>query len=561
MQRLSAITKLFAAPFLAGVAAFVLVFATYTIGWWPKDDGVFAHMAERVLSGAVYGVDIQDFHGGYQTFLNAFLFKVFGADMVVLRYPFLLLCAAQSFLVAYMLRSKGFWFSFIGGLSMTTLSFLLFPNASPNWYALFFTILSIFILTEWGWRPYPLIATGLVWGMCLMFRHPSAIFLLMGIVAYGVHQQQVAVPPSFKSRLNVHHAVLVALAAGVLIYSSMVFELFAFLLFGLPALAFTVLLFSRRYQGFLQLLIDALYFGVGAMTAVSPMVIYQIKYGNLFAWFKTSFFGGLNIADLEFFGNFLFIHWFEKNLLPEASLSLVIILIWYFVFRNLVAFAMLGYVLRYWYHKPSQLLPAAVPIAFFYSLVSFYFQIEFYFFVGFPILVLALLMLYENKDKLVTLIFLMCLVNLQIVAVYWSSPSVYRAKFPEKYVTSELSNVSLEVPIGEHDRYLSAVTITEKYSAPGDSMYVFPFNPEYYFLTKRNNPLTVLGSSFESVDREGYERLREQLFDVKPKLIIFATQNMYASEYDWRLYEDLKANPQYELVADEYGAFYFALVD
>jgi hypothetical protein len=58
--------------------------------WYPTDDGFYAHIAERLLDGEVLNRDIQDIHPGYINFLHATAFRLFGLDIVSLRYPLVL---------------------------------------------------------------------------------------------------------------------------------------------------------------------------------------------------------------------------------------------------------------------------------------------------------------------------------------------------------------------------------------------------------------------------------------------------------------------------------------
>src|SRR5205085_1475649 len=46
--------------------------------WWPPDEGVYAHIAERVLKGETLNSDVEEIHTGYLNLLHSAVFGVFG---------------------------------------------------------------------------------------------------------------------------------------------------------------------------------------------------------------------------------------------------------------------------------------------------------------------------------------------------------------------------------------------------------------------------------------------------------------------------------------------------
>src|SRR6476646_4234461 len=136
---------------LASLIALSVVLLTSTIlmiifhnrFWAPADEGNYAHVAERLLSGQVLDRDIQDVHAGYINFVNAAAFSMFGIRMASMRYPLALLTVVQSGLVFLLLRPRGVIVALVGGLAFTSLTFVQFLNPTANWYALFLTLCTI----------------------------------------------------------------------------------------------------------------------------------------------------------------------------------------------------------------------------------------------------------------------------------------------------------------------------------------------------------------------------------------------------------------------------------
>ena len=73
--------------------AFVVTWTAAVLGyyhdrfWWPPDEGLYAHVADRVARGEVLNRDVQNIHPGYHALANALWLVLFGDDLVSLRYP------------------------------------------------------------------------------------------------------------------------------------------------------------------------------------------------------------------------------------------------------------------------------------------------------------------------------------------------------------------------------------------------------------------------------------------------------------------------------------------
>src|SRR5829696_2570637 len=118
--------------------------------WNPYDDGMYVHVADRVARGEVLNRDIQDMHFGYINFANAFALKLFGDDVVSLRYPLVGMGVANAALAFLLLAGAGMAAATAGSLAMTALSYVQFVNPSAHWYVLFLTLL---ILASLAWLP------------------------------------------------------------------------------------------------------------------------------------------------------------------------------------------------------------------------------------------------------------------------------------------------------------------------------------------------------------------------------------------------------------------------
>ncbi len=192
MQKLFSLLETFSqqkifALFAAFVSAcFLLIY--YNQFWIAPDEGVFAHFADRILAGEVYGVDFDGLQPGLHAYLNAFLFEVFGRDLLSLRYPLVVMNVFASGFVALMLRHYGVLSSISGLIATTAFGFVIYLNPSPNWYVVYFSfyVMALFSLVDKQklWRYFVI---GALVGLSLCFRHPSGAFLGAGVLAYLVY--------------------------------------------------------------------------------------------------------------------------------------------------------------------------------------------------------------------------------------------------------------------------------------------------------------------------------------------------------------------------------------
>ena len=89
-----------------------------------------AHVAERINRGEVLNRDVQDVHAGYINFANAMAIRLFGDDLLSLRYPLVVASFVQACLIYLLLIPRGVLIAVVGSMAMTSLSFIQFLN--PN---------------------------------------------------------------------------------------------------------------------------------------------------------------------------------------------------------------------------------------------------------------------------------------------------------------------------------------------------------------------------------------------------------------------------------------------
>lgn len=500
----------------------------YNMFWYAPDDGVFMHNADLLSKGGVYGVTVHGIHPGYHALLNTLLFKLFGADFVVLRYPLVVLCTLQAAMICHMLRGRGALVSFMAGVTSTAIGFVQYLSASPNWYALFFAVLCVFLLTEcrdkkWVW---PLL--GAIVGVTFLFRHPSGIFLGAGIAVYAISQSGAVTSRMAKvAGMALSSAILI----GLLAYNALIGDIAVSVQIGLWPVVMLMLLLMRGAAidaaAFRKLLLAA----AGGAAALMPMLMYQIVWGDILAWFQSSFMTSSSILDRAFFAErrywnlpavCLGILWKQRDILALAVTGYWILL---YILPIVAGIRGVAAILNKAPHP-------ALCIAPFFAYVSIYYQIPFYFFTSAGLMLLAALVPGE-KDAPPALAYgqaaAMALVCGFALFLYAASPIHLGAK---NDTPAGIPGVSLIIPKKSQETYEHLLALIERHSRKDDYIFAFPVNPEIYFLSQRKNPLKYCCTPFEITSDEKLEEAKKQLLANKPKIVIYRAVTIYRGPYE-----------------------------
>ena len=154
--------------------------------WYAPDDGNYAHVAQRIVAGEVLNLQIQDVHAGYINFVNAAAFRVFGLDLLSLRYPLVFIAFVQAVLIFILFyRSRHRSLAIGAAIAINALGLVQFLNPTANWYSLFLVVL---IACTLHWIPrdssYRLLTVGFLLGTLVLFRQLSGVIVAMGVLSY-----------------------------------------------------------------------------------------------------------------------------------------------------------------------------------------------------------------------------------------------------------------------------------------------------------------------------------------------------------------------------------------
>lgn len=522
---------------LASAVSFFFLVLVYDWSWIASDDGVMAYLADQVHQGKVYGKDIIDTHGGYQTFLNALMFEWFGRDVVVLRYPIILLTILQSMIVAHLTRKKGVLISVSAALVSVFCGFLYWPNPSPNLYALFFAFLSVYILSEWRSTPARNIVLGAVVGVCFMFRHPSAIFLGIGIICYLLYQESLH-EEKIENKLLVmlDKVILLLILAALLVYTYLMADIFVFFIIAMwPILVLTVMLF-RKTGLTPKTLKEGFQMFIGFVTGVVPVIAYQLVWGDFWSWFEGVFLDPASIVNQSFFESQRYIDLLLGNTLPMfysgGGVSDNIFYTVTFASILVVGFAVVTKVVKGRPVSPSLM------VAVYFGFVSVYYQYITYLFFSLSLFVLALIQMINVTDKRSKLLVAGGLLFLSFYS--WLAISPVSPFYKSYYVASDLPGVSLFILSFDNLLHTQLVDYLDEVSEEGQEMYVIPSTPQLHFMTRLQSPSKYWATMFELSSTDDLAEVEDMLSRKEVTVVVYDSEHFYTSSYDRMLVDWLE---------------------
>ena len=154
------------------------------VGWLPWDDGMLGQTALRVLQGEIPHRDFVDPYTGLLTLGNAAIFRIFGVDLIYLRWPLFAACVVFTFclyrLFLLFLSPPSAAWATAGSLMATVPNYFV---ALPSWYLLFTSGAAFFLIVRWIQtdRAFLLFGAGVLLGIATEIK-VNALFFTYGAV-------------------------------------------------------------------------------------------------------------------------------------------------------------------------------------------------------------------------------------------------------------------------------------------------------------------------------------------------------------------------------------------
>jgi hypothetical protein len=529
--------------------------------WLPHDEGAYAHVAQRMLQGEVLNRDIQDVHAGYINFTNAAALRLFGDDLLSLRYPLVVMTFLQSCLLYIVLLSRGVVVAMAGAIAMASLSFVQFLNPTANWYALFILVIIICCL-QW----IPLQTTGrieLIGFLVItlfLFRQLSGVFAGIGVMGYLFCESSR--PDTSRHRL-LSSGVILFLIGVLLWYLLSKTDTFATLAFGLCPL---LLLAWAGYRASIpnkQALRLLLRLSVGGLLAAIPLFGYHLYHQSLSTWFADTVIAASALTELDFIHKIDYGMFVKAGLAQAAKSQNVSDLLngVFWMILPLLALAHGLLMLRALFRAEDMTL-ARHPLPFlalFYALVSVHFQVSLYLFYSVPLTLCGILWLSTDRNKWYQYVPAVVTVGLAAIGLYYQAAQpvsrgeagVIKGERIALTPSRDIRRCSLWIEPHDVQLYHHLISLIDRDVSPEESILALPVNPELYYLSGRQNPTRFFNAALGIQNQKQLDKVLHDLERAAPKLVFFRPGNPYNTSYTRQLMTYVKT--RYELLESVSG--------
>ena len=527
----------------------ILIMAVYHDRFWaPADEGKFAHVAERILLGEKLHRDVQDLHAGYINFVNAAAFSLFGVRIVSMRYPLAVLTVIQAGLMFLVLKRGGIATAVIGGLALTSLSFVQFLNPTPNWYTLCLAVATIGWL---AWNPVGLrrrhIVTGFLVGTAFLFRQLSGVFLASGVLVLLLLEKPGA---GAGGAPRLARAMLGLIVAGNAWYILRVTDPIGWILFGVWPLAVVLWVSFRTTRSDGEVLALVRDLSIGGIISAGPLLAYHLAHGALDDWFRDTFSAAMSLPALEFVKRpgYLMLGILSWRGFHSGDLDRVINAGLYTCL--LLISAVLGVLLFRGLVRGSAASNHPLPvIATFYALVSLHYQVPIYLFYTVGLSLAAILLLTAESHAGPRWLVMAVSAMIAGAALYYQAAMPLsrhlqgmvagERRFPVTPLSSPVAGIYVEG--AEAQLYGSLVRLIDRETEPGDTIFALPMNPELYFVGRRTNPFRFYNTAVGIRSSADLDSVLRVIRCRPPKLVFYDPTDKYNTDASVRIAGVLEA--------------------
>ena len=187
-------------------------------GWVPHDEGYLGQSAERVLNGELPHRDFIDPYTGGLAFIDAMIFKIFGIDLLYLRFfLFTGFLAWVPALYAIARDFSGPWPA--AGVTLLGVAWSVpnFTAALPSWFCLFFATFGTLAILKYIRQPrsYWLVLAGMCGGSSFLMKSPGLYFIAGGLLFLTYRERCLSLLQEAPLRRTVVYSTFVLLCLTV----------------------------------------------------------------------------------------------------------------------------------------------------------------------------------------------------------------------------------------------------------------------------------------------------------------------------------------------------------
>ncbi|SHK61261.1 4-amino-4-deoxy-L-arabinose transferase [Shimia gijangensis] len=511
--------------------------------WWPVDEGIYAYVAQRANAGDVIHRDFIDLHAGYGNLLNALAFRVFGEDLLSLRYPLIAFTVLQCIITFVLLKDSGAAVALVGVIVVAAFSFVQFPNPSANWHALVFFFCLCLCLEKIPRGSFArLLLAGTLVGLCFFTRQLSGVFLALGLVCV-----LLAEAPREKEEPRAPAILIGGVSiVGLSVYLASKQHLFGLIWGGIWPLGLLMLatLRARTSWSYVGQTVGLVTLGFGL--AGLPLVLWALSNGAFSYWASDIFLTAMMINGQDFISQASFLTILQmawQNIIsPTGFVSTESGIAWVFLILSVPA---LGIKTNSYFYRFGSVRPVTI-MAVFWAIGALHYQILIYLLFALPAVLIGLLVMQPTRIVMATL----------IVVSGWAL--VFQAGQPLERgvsgvvagnrsvgnIAADIPRVSLQISPSDAALYRQVIEIIETTAISNEQLMTIPMEPELNFITGRKSPVryygTPLGLRTESDVRDTIAALDA----AAPLFVINRRNDKYLTRLSAQLLELVKARSE-----------------
>ena len=500
--------------------------------WWPPDEGVYAHTAERMLNGEVLNKDVEEIHTGYIHFIHVASFAAFGTKLVSMRYPLVISGFIQSVLMFLIFAPRNLMSSVAVAVCATAFGVIQFLNPQPSWYCLLFVTAIAFCLTRAPDQRWTIPAVGLLIGLIFFFRQITGVFAAMGVLTYllTAKREDATGRDALLAR-----GLLALMLAGTLVYLLAGTNGSGWILIGawpVLLLATALLLTKTTNRSSAETVVKL---GVGFAVSALPILLYHVPNGSLSTFFDDTILRALDIQQLAYLkrANYVVQQGYAARMLFQfRSFQQVVNGIFWVVLPLSTVIVGILVVMRFAKSRSSAVVSPLPILAVFYALVALFQQIPIYFFYMVPLTIGALFWLFLNgKRSVVTLATIG--IAFSAIAIYYqagqpltrSLDGIIRGDRVELVPATTIKRAGLWIEPQSLLTYTELITAIQANSQPNETIFVLPYNSELYFLAERRNPFRFWNTAVGIRPGNEEQHVMNVLRSSPPRVVVIAPRD------------------------------------
>ena len=528
----------------------------YDEGWIAHDEGLLGHTAELTLAGNTPHVEFQDVYTGLLSHINASSFKLFGINLASLRIP-LLIGSTMTAIVWYLIALRMVSPVVAGVVTLTSVAWS-FPNyfaALPSWYVLMaasWTTWTLIKFHETSSRRYTLLAA-LFSGVAILFKIVGLYLVAASLFVIWIsHAQPLRTESDRQPKINAHLIFSVCLAGiftlmvGLLIHKHLSLSTVAYFLIPLAAAMAIILESSQRFTLDLKDAVrNCLLFGI---TACVPLFIFALPYilqGNLDNLMNGLFElpkarldhaaalppnGVWCLASIPILLLTIFENKVPKSMILPLTSTIALCgaclctlastpLVYQSTFVVMQC-SLPAIAVGAWYcHRKRELpMPAIilVIVTACLGITQYPYSSGIYFCYCAPFVLLTLIGVIGRSttyDKPLWLTFIVLLAVFAVARVNYTNPRLIgsRSQHFENNRSLQTTRAKLKIESSQQQEYDSFLQIIEKQTTINEPILAGPDCPQFYFLSRRQNPTPQCYDLFRAYQLGGQSELETEL--------------------------------------------------